>query len=82
VGIAATHQMGTGTLVASWVALSALTMWCEYIVAFAGVHILLFTVGRWAAAVGFVIGTAILVATPIAWAVYLRRRAHHLPAHG
>jgi hypothetical protein len=82
VGIATTRQMGAGTLVASWIVLSALTMWCEYIVAFAGVHALLFMVGREAAAVGFVLATAVLVGTPIGWAVYLRRRAHHVHAHG
>lgn len=66
---------------ATWSVLTALTVWCVYLVAFVGVHALLFTFGTEAAWVGVVVTTIVLVAAPVAWAVLIRRQTHHA-AHG
>jgi hypothetical protein len=67
--------------IATWSVLTALTVWCVYLVAFVGVHALLFTFGTEAAWVGVIVTGVILVATPFAWGLVIRRQAHHA-AHG
>jgi hypothetical protein len=68
--------------VATWVVLSALTMWCGFVVAFVAVHALLFTLGTEAAWIGVLGCVAFLLVTPIAWAMVIRRQSHHPAAHG
>jgi hypothetical protein len=72
---------GTRSLVVSWAALSAATLFCGYLVAFAACHALLFLFGREIAAVGFLGSTFLLAATPFAWAKFLRRTHGHPTAH-
>ncbi len=66
---------------ATWSVLTALTVWCVYLIAFVGVHALLFTFGTEAAWVGVIVTAVVLIATPFAWALLIRRQTHH-PAHG
>lgn len=67
--------------IATWSVLTALTVWCVYLVAFVGIHALLFTFGTEAAWVGVIVTGIVLVATPFAWGLLIRRQSHH-PAHG
>jgi hypothetical protein len=69
-------------VVATWFVLSTLTMWCGFVVAFVAVHALLFTLGTEAAWIGVLGGLAFMLATPIAWAMVIRRQSHHPAAHG
>ena len=73
---------GVRSLIAPWLALTLLTMAVEFIALFIITYGLLFTLGTGAATVGVVVSAFILAATPVAWALVLRRRAHSTPAHG
>ncbi len=63
----------TGT----WLALTAVVLWVGFIAAFFILHAILFTFGREATFVALVVGGALLVATPVATGIAVRRRAHH-----
>ncbi len=69
-------------LVGTWLVLTALTLWCEFLVLFVALHALLFGLGNGAASIGLIVGALILEATPIAWAIVILRRTRHaeLPA--
>jgi hypothetical protein len=67
--------------IATWSVLTALTVWCVYLIAFVGIHALLFTFGTAAAWVGVIVTGVVLVATPFAWGLLIRRQTHHA-AHG
>lgn len=67
---------GVRSLVAPWLALTLLTMAVEFIVLFIVTYGLLFFVSKEAATVGVALSAVILVLTPLAWALLLRRRAH------
>jgi hypothetical protein len=84
VGAALMRAPGTGgrSQVGAWLALTAVTMFCEFVVAFVVLHVLLFGLGEAASAVGLVVAFVVLQATPVAWALILRRRSHRVPAHG
>ena len=62
-----------GVPVLTWLVLTAMTLWCEAVLAFVLVHASLFALGTEAAGVGLVLTAALLVATPIATAVLVRR---------
>lgn len=83
-GAALMRVPGTGvrSLIAPWLILSVLTMGCLFIVLFIVTYGLLFTAGPAAATIGFVVSAIILGATPVAWAVYFRRRARRASAEG
>ncbi len=70
------------SLVAPWLALTLLSMACEFIILFIVTYGLLFTLGTGAATVGVIVSVIIFAATPVAWALALRRRAHSVAAHG
>jgi len=78
VGAALSRVPGGGmrSLIAPWLALTLLTMGVEFIALFIFTYGLLFTLGPGAATAGVVISGVILAATPVAWALVLRRRAH------
>jgi hypothetical protein len=59
-----------------WLAVTAATMWVGFLIAFVGVHVLLFTVGETAALGGLIASAAGLGAVPIVWAFVLFRRSH------
>jgi hypothetical protein len=84
VGAALMRAPGTGgrSQVGAWLALTAVSMFCEFVVAFVLLHVLLFGFGEGASAVGLVVAFVVLQATPVAWALILRRRSHPVPAHG
>ena len=63
-------------LVGLWLVVSLATLWVGFLIAFVGVHLLLFTIGETAAQVGLFASIAVLGAVPIAWAFVLFRRAH------
>lgn len=71
---------GPAAPLVTWLILTALTLWCGSILAFAGVHALLFTFGTGAAAVGLVASIALLVAAPLALALVVRRGTRDLSA--
>lgn len=85
VWIVAARQMGilprTGARVATWLGLTVVTLWFGYTVAFIGTHVVLFALGSFAAAVSFLVSTALLAATPFLWAVVLHRMGSHMSAH-
>jgi len=62
-----------GVPVLTWIVVTAMALWCEAVLAFVLVHLSLFTLGTDAAGVGLVLTVAMLVATPIATAVLVRR---------
>lgn len=84
VGAALMRAPGSGgrSIVGAWLALTAVTMVCEFVVFFVALHVLLFGLGEGASAVGLVVAFVVLQATPVAWALILRRRSHRVPAHG
>jgi len=71
---------GVRSLIAPWLALTVLTLAVEFIVLFIATYGLLFTLGKEAATVGVVASLVIFGATPVLWAVVLRRRAHSTAA--
>ena len=71
---------GVRSLIAPWLALTALTMVIEFIVLNLAWFGLLFFVGTEATAVGMVVSLAIFAVTPVVWAVVLRRRAQNAAA--
>ena len=62
-------------LVGAWLAITAATLWVGFLIAFVGVHVILFTVGETAALACLVGSVAVLGAVPIAWAFVLFRRS-------
>jgi hypothetical protein len=83
VGAALLRVPGAGvrSLLAPWLALTALTMVIEFIVLNLAWFGLLFFVGTEATAVGMAVSLVIFAATPVVWALVLRRRAHNAAAH-
>lgn len=75
------RPVGTGTRIATWAAVTALTLWCGYVLAFALVHALLFTFGSDVALVGMIVCVALLVATPFVWGALILRRGHAVAQH-
>jgi ABC-type transport system involved in Fe-S cluster assembly fused permease/ATPase subunit len=71
---------GVRSLIAPWLALTALTMVIEFIVLNLAWFGLLFFVGTEATAVGMVVSLVIFAITPVAWAIVLRRRAQSAAA--
>ena len=74
--VGAGHIGAEFRLVGLWLLVSAVTLWVGFLVAFVGVHLLLFTIGETAAQVGLFASAAMLGAVPIVWAFVLFRRAH------
>jgi hypothetical protein len=72
---------GIRSLIAPWLALTALTMVVEFIILNLVWFGLLFFVGTEATAVGMAVSIVIFAATPVVWALVLRRRAHDAAAH-
>ncbi len=70
------------SLIAPWLAFTLLTMAVEFIVFNIAWFGLLFFVGKEASAVGIVVSGVILAATPVAWALILRRRARASAVRG
>lgn len=66
-----------GVPVLTWVTLTAMAVWIEAVVAFVGVHLLLFAFGTGAASVGLAVTALVLVGTPFGTAIALRRGAGH-----
>jgi hypothetical protein len=62
-------------LVGTWLAVTAATLWVGFLVAFVGVHLILFTIGETAALAGLIASLVVLGAVPVAWAFVLFRRA-------
>ncbi|MDA8236838.1 MAG: hypothetical protein M0T75_02980 [Chloroflexi bacterium] len=83
-GFALVRAPGTGgrSQIGAWLALSALTMFVVFVVFFVVCHVLLFTLGTGAATVGVVAAVVALEATPITWALILRRRGRDATAQG
>src|SRR5512141_415059 len=62
-----------GVPVLTWIVLTAMALWCEAVIAFVLVHASLFTLGTEAAGIGLVLSGVLLVVTPIATALLVRR---------
>jgi len=75
-GVGLRAQLGT------WLVLTVVSMGCVFIVAFVVSYGLLFAFGRGAAAFGVVVAAVVMGATPVVWALILRRRARRSTAHG
>jgi hypothetical protein len=83
-GIALLRIPGVGlrALAGPWLVLTAVSMGCVFMAFFVISYGLLFLLGREAAAAGVVIGAIVLAATPVFWALVLRRRARRTAMHG
>ena len=75
-GVGVRAQAGT------WIVLTVVSMGCVCIVFFVIAYGLLFAFGREAAAAGVAAWAIVLGATPIFWALVLRRRARRTSARG
>ncbi len=82
VGLLRMRKTGGRSQIVTWLALTAVTMACEFLVAFIACHALLFTLGTGAATVGLVASVVVLGATPVAWALMVGRWTRHQTAHG
>jgi hypothetical protein len=60
--------------VGTWLAVTAATLWVGFLIAFVGVHLVLFTIGETAALACLIASMAVLGAVPIAWGFVLFRR--------
>ncbi len=67
--------VGLRALLGAWLVLTVLSMGCVFIVAFVASYGLLFAFGIGAAWVGVIVSGVAMAATPVAWALVLRRRA-------
>lgn len=74
--------VGLRALAGTWLLLTAVSMGCLFIVFFVASYGLLFAFGREAAAAGVVVAAIVLGATPVFWALVLRRRARRTTVHG
>jgi hypothetical protein len=83
-GAALIRAPGTGGRgqIGTWLVLTGLTMSLEFIIGFIFSYALLFALGTGAATVGVVASAIILVATPLVWALVLRRRARRSAVRG
>ena len=68
--------------IGTWLILTTLTIGVEFIVLFLVSYGLLFAFGKEAAGVGVLFSFLLITATPVIWAVILRRRARHGPPGG
>jgi hypothetical protein len=67
---------GAGALAGGWLLITAISLWCEGMIAFGVVHLVLFTLGTTAAQVAFGISLLILGLTPLVWGFVIRRVLH------
>ena len=83
-GVALLRVPGVGlrALAGTWLVLTAVSIGCVFIVFFVVSYGLLFAFGREAAAAGVVLAVVVMGATPVFWALILRRRAHRTTARG
>jgi hypothetical protein len=68
-----------GVPVLTWLVVTAVALWCEAVLAFVLVHASLFVLGKDAAGVGLVLTVVLLVATPFATALLVRRGTRRAP---
>jgi hypothetical protein len=74
--------VGVRAMVGTWLVLTVLSIGCVFIVAFVASYGLLFAFGVGAAWVGVIVSGVVIAATPLVWALILRRRAHHRSSSG
>ena len=74
--------VGLRALLGTWLVLTILSMGCVCIVAFVASYGLLFAFGVGAAWVGVIAWGVAIAATPVVWALILRRRARRSSPHG
>jgi hypothetical protein len=74
--------VGLGAQVGTWLVLTVLSIGCVFIVAFVVSYGLLFAFGIGAAWVGVIASGVVIAATPVVWALILRRRARRSFPHG
>lgn len=72
------HAPGRGAQVATWIVLTALSLAYGSVLLFVISHLLLFTLGTGAAAIGLIASLLLLLATPIAWWIGVRAVVHRL----
>jgi hypothetical protein len=68
---------GAGAAFVTWLVVTAATLGAGFMIAFPGIHMLLFLFGIEAGWVGIVLAVALAVAVPVFWAVIIRRKIHH-----
>lgn len=69
--------VGEARVAGTWLLLTGIVLWVIFLAAFMIVHTVLFTLGTGAAFIGLVVCSALLLATPFATGMLIRRRAHH-----
>jgi hypothetical protein len=74
--------VGLRALVGTWLVLTVLSMGCVFIVAFVASYGLLFAFGIGAAWAGVIVSGVVIAATPVVWALILRRRARRRSSNG
>jgi hypothetical protein len=70
-----------GASIATWLGLTAVSWWFEFLFAFFALHAILFSLGREAALVVSIVLIAIATLTPAAWAYGLSRWNKYRSAH-
>ena len=75
------HVSSRGASLVTWLGLTAVSLWLEFVAAFVLLHAVLFTLGREATVVVTILTVVIMVLTPAAWAVALGRWRRSHTAH-
>ena len=79
VGPLKTHrEPGRAGQVATWLLLTFMTLVYLSVLIFVVTHVLLFTLGTGAAAIGLLVSLILLLGTPVAWWFGVRAMAHRL----
>jgi hypothetical protein len=68
---------GGGAAFLTWLVVTVATLGVGFMIAFPGIHMLLFIFGIEAGWIGIVLAVALAVAVPVFWAVVIRRKVHH-----
>jgi hypothetical protein len=70
-----------GASIATWLGLTVVTWWLEFVLAFIALHTILFSLGRGAAVVVAIAALVMMSLTPVAWAYGLRHWNNRPSAH-
>jgi hypothetical protein len=76
------HAPGRAAQVATWALLSILSLAYGSVLLFVIIHLLLFTLGTGAAAIGLLASLFLLVGTPVVWWLAVRAVVHRLDSRG
>lgn len=76
------HAPGRGAQIATWFVLTVLSIAYGSVLLFVVTHLLLFTLGTGAAAIGLVGSLLLMIGTPVAWWLGVRAVVHRIETGG